>query len=118
MNRDSGKILTAIVERLNRNYEDKFKQLGASFDAWASDVDVGANLVFEGPKGPRWTQSVRYAQGKDVFPLHKQQMPIEEEERLLPERIDDLIDHLWVVFRTAPWDHQPPQPEFKCKPSR
>jgi len=54
-----GNYLATIFERLNRDYEDKFAQLGADFDAWASDVDIGANVVFEGPKGPRWTHSVR-----------------------------------------------------------
>jgi hypothetical protein len=56
---------------------------------------------------------VRYAEGKDLMPPYTQLIPIEEADRLFRERIDELIDHLWVVFRDAPWDHQPPQPEFK-----
>jgi hypothetical protein len=119
MKRDSGGNLTAIFERLNRDYEDKFAQLGAGFDAWASDIDIGVNVEFEGPKGPRWTQSVRYAKDNNrMLPPFERLMPVQEAERLLRERIDELMDHLWVVFRDAPWDHQPPQPEFKRRRSR
>jgi hypothetical protein len=117
MKRDRKPDSTSILERLHGDYEDRFTQLGASFEAWVSGVDVGANVVFEGTKGPRWTHSVRHAEGNDVFPPYTQLISIEEAERLLRERLDDLIDHLWVVFRDAPWDQQPAQPEFKRKPS-
>jgi hypothetical protein len=53
-----------------------------------------------------------------MLPPFKRLTPIEDAARLLRKRIDDLIDHSWLVFRDAPWDHQPPAARIQREMSR
>ena len=50
-----------------------------------------------------------------MIPPCRELILIEDAERLLRERIEDLIGPLWVVFRDAPWAHQPPSPSSSAR---
>src|SRR5260370_7762789 len=50
-----------------------------------------------------------------MIPPCRELILIEDAERLLRERIEDLIGHLWVVCRDAPWAHQPPRPSSSAR---
>lgn len=54
--------LYAAIERLERDYRNRFVEAGASgFDAWGNNAKIGVEARFGTTVGPMWGPSARYA---------------------------------------------------------
>jgi hypothetical protein len=83
-----------LPARLEQEYADKFRALGAGFNAWANSAKIGAEVVFGSGSGPIWPVSARYARRPGPFSLVGPLVPyrtLRDAERELRTEIDNVL---------------------------
>jgi hypothetical protein len=95
--------IDSLLERLERDYRDRFVAAGASaFNAWGNSAKVGVEALFGTTGGPAWLISVRYASRtgwRGLFGPFVASRSLEEVERELREAMEAYLAKLQTGYR-------------------
>jgi hypothetical protein len=99
--------LTLVNEALNNEFESEFAIFGGQFDAGSTSTQVGAEIIFDGPKGPAWYwyARVQYAEASTPTGLGPFRLvrPLEEAVDMLKQEIREFRRHMLPIVSATTW---------------